>query len=235
MTLIPTPSVPVLARAKGETVEEIVDWFVAYFNRRAALFNYRCGTRIVRQAYRGLHKMHLLQAGCSTEKTRVGRISNSELVTCAAPFAFGRDTRVFDLSPRKFSFGRDKYSSFRIPFLFVENRMIHAYFLQPTKGAGLSFDEMGMVATIIKRFLLDDEFYGERTAIEAVDIGVPEGETCRVARSYSLSDLPLWTDARLQNRLTMIGRALDLVPHDPRVVQRHHVRPRPDPDMPLFD
>jgi len=235
VNVIPTPSIPVLARAKGDTAEEIADWFVEYFNRRAALFNYRRGTRIVRHAYRGLHTMHLLRAGCAEEKTVVGRASNSELVSLAAPYAFGREVRVFDLSPRRFAFGRDRHSGYRVPFLFVENRIIHAYFLQPTKSAGLTLNELGMVATIIKRFLLDDEFYGERTEIEAVDIGIPQGASCRIPRKYSLGDLPIWTDSSLQRRLTMISQALDIVSQDRRIAQRHHTKPRPEPEMPLFD
>src|SRR5262245_40473359 len=104
------------SRAKAETVDELTDWFVEYFNKGSARFNYRCGTKAVRVAYKGIHVLELLTAACAGEKLVVGRLANSEVVKNAAPFAFGRTTQVFDLSPRRFPFGRDRFSAYRIPF-----------------------------------------------------------------------------------------------------------------------
>src|SRR5262249_52773705 len=103
---LPTPPLPDLARAKGGTVSELFDWFVDFFNMGGAPFNYRRATKAVRAAYKGLHQIHLLTASCVAEKTAVGRSANVDVVNHAEPFAFGRTTQVFDLSPRRFAFGR---------------------------------------------------------------------------------------------------------------------------------
>lgn len=232
---LPTPPVPDLARARGETVSELVDWFVGYYNQGSAGFNYRRATRAVRAAYKGLHKLHLLTASCIAESRDVGRSANTDVVERAAPFAFGRTTQVFDLSPRRFVFGRDRRSAFRIPFLFVENRVVHVYFLQPRKSASPDFDELGMIGTVVKNFLLDTEFYGQRCDVEFVDVGVPLGGSERLPRKYTLETLRLWSAKRLSDRLTMISEALDIVNGSSRIVPRPRKSPRPEPEMPLFD
>lgn len=234
MKKLPTPPVPVLARAQGDTVAELVDWFVDYFNEGGVYFNYRRGTRITRAAYKGMHSLPLLVAGCQGESTAVGRSANADMVRHAAPIAFGRTTQVFDLTPRRFPFGRDRFAAYRIPFFFVENGIIKTYFVQPTKGIVFDKKMLGMIATIIKRYLLDAEFFGQRCDIELVDIGAPDGKV-RMPRRYSLADLPLWSDRQLENRLTMLVEALDIVASGERVVRRPRAQPRPEPDMPLFD
>lgn len=173
--------------------------------------------------------------GCLAEPTAIGRTANSDLVRAAAPLAFGRNTQVFDLSPRKFAFGKDRFAGYRIPFFFVENGVVYVYHLQPRKNAGPDFDELGMVATIVKTYLLDVEFYGLNCDVEFVDAGTFPGEKVRFPRKYSLSDLRLWSDRRLSDRLTMISEALDIVSGSDKIVERRRVSPRPDPDMPLFD
>jgi len=232
---LPTPPIPDLARAKGGSVAELADWFVDYFNQGGAPFNYRRATRAVRAAYKGVHRLHLLTAGCVAEATAIGRTANSDVVRSAAPFAFGRTTQVFDLSPRRFAFGKDHHAGYRIPFLFVENGVVHVYYLQPRKSEGPDFDELGMVGTIVKKYLLDTEFFGLKTDVEFVDVGVRPTEKERFPRKYSLSDLRLWSDRRLANRLTMISEALEIVANGDQVVRRPRVYPRPEPDMPLFD
>lgn len=160
---VSTPPVPDLARAKGNSVDELVDWFIEFLNRRGAPFNYRTANRAVRAGYRGVHKLHLLTAAAHAEKTAVGRSANAEVIEHAAPLAFGRATQVFDLSPRRFTFGQNRSAGYRIPFLFVEDGVVKVYFLQSRKSAGLDFDEFSMLATIVKRYLLDTEFYGLRS------------------------------------------------------------------------
>lgn len=234
VSIPPTPPVPDLARVQGATVAEAVEWLIRYYNTESAPFNYRRGTRIVRAAYRGLHQIHLLTAGCEREPTPIGKQSNRDVVRLAAPFAFGRRTQVFDLSPRRFHFGQNRSAAYRIPFLFVENDIVHIYYLQPRKGAGLNLDELCMVATIVKTYLLDTEFFGLRCDVEFVDVGAPDGKE-RTARRFDLSTMSLWSDRRLADRLTLLSEALDRAAASGRIEKRHRTYRRPEPEMPLFD
>lgn len=233
--LLPTPPLPDIARARGDDVREMGRWFIDYYNAHPVPWNYRRSTRIVRVAHKGLHNLSTLVAGCAAEKNTTGRSSNSEVVSLAAPLAFGRNTQVFDLTPRRFPFGRDRTAAYRIPFLFIENGIIKVYFLQPRKGAGLDMDDFGMVATAVKQHLLDTEFYGERTDVEFVDVSSPEERTPREVRRYTMADLKLWSDRRFRDKLSLASEALDWAAKSGQIEQRRRTYRRPEPEMPLFD
>jgi hypothetical protein len=234
MTNLPIPSVPDIARARGATRDELISWFLTYYDTEGAPWNYRTGTRVLKTGYRGLHDLDQLIAGCAREATKSGRKANEDIVRMAAPIAFGRSTQVFDLPRRQFSFGRDLHAGYRIPFFFVENRIIKLYFVQPRKGCNLTYDELCMVATIHKRYLLDIEFFGEKTDIEYIDLSADPDTKAREIHRYSLESLELWPDDRLTDRLTVIAEALDYVRSSGAVRPRTR-RPPHSADMPLFD
>jgi hypothetical protein len=92
-----------------------------------------------------------------------------------------------------------------------------------------------MVATIMKTYLLDTEFFGLRCDVEFVDVSAPPGSKVRLAQKFSLETLPLWSERRVTDRLSMLSEALDLVGASGQVLPRRRSRSRPDPEMPLFD
>jgi hypothetical protein len=113
--------------------------------------------------------------------------------------------------------------------------MVKLYFLQPRKGTSPTYDQLCMVATIHKKFLLDTEFFGQRAEVEYVDLSAdPETNDRRVSQ-YSLKTLELWSESRLQDRLTLISEALDRVSRGGLVTPRRRHIHRPEADMPLFD
>lgn len=234
MASLPVPPVPDLARVEGATVEEAYAWFVAYYEREAVPWNYLRGTKCVRESYRGLHALPQLLAGCQLEKIEQGRKSNAEIVTLAAPLAFGRKTQVFDLPRRQFQFGRDLRAGYRIPFFFVEDGIMKLYYLQQRKGANLTYDQMCMVATIHKRFLLDTEFFGQPCEIEYVDLAANALTNERVVTRYALATLELWPEERLRDRLTLVSEAFERV-RASGVIKAKRIARRPDKDMNLFD
>lgn len=231
---LPTPPVPDLACIQGDTVDEVIEWLTHYYEDDGCPWNYRTGTRAIRAAYKGLHRLDSLLDACRHEKTRQGRISNSEIIQLAAPKAFGRSTQVFDLPPSKFSFGRTRRAAYRIPFFFVEDRVVKLYYVQPRKEHGPSFDQLGMVAKVHKKYLLETEFYDQPANLEYVNLGALEKKGPRVVRTHSLDNLNLWTDKRLEDRLTLISEALDKM-EEKGIVKSRRRPARPEPEMPLFD
>jgi hypothetical protein len=198
-------------------------------------WKYRTCFTGIKQGYRGIHDLRLLKTATLREKNEVGRAQNIDVIELAAPLAFGRKLQVFDLPRRRFAFGRDLHAGFRIPFFFVEDGTVKLYFLQPRKGAEetyLTYDELCMVATIHKRFLLDTEFFDQPVDVEYVDVSADLITGDRVLKRYKLDELRLWDDKRLADRLSLIAAGLERAKP---LVTRPHRAVAPDRDMPLFD
>lgn len=235
MTKLLTPPVTELALAPGSSLDEMVCHFLAEADMQAGLFNYLSANRAIKSAYKGLHSESQLLQTCLRENTKQGLKANQEVVSLAAPLAFGRSTQVFDLSLKQFQFGRSLHSAYRISFFYVEDGKVVLYFLQPRKHRRLTLDQFGMIATIHKRYLLDTEFYGQAADVEYVDVSAPNDKASRKLKRHRLSDLELWPEERLADRLTMIAKALEIVNESGMLAPRRRQQRPPAQDLPLFD
>ena len=70
--------------------------------------------------------------------------------------------------------------------------------------------------------------------VEIVDLAEDPDTGERAVNRYSLADLELWPEKRLQDRLTLIAESLDRVWNSGLIKPRDRKGRRPDPDMPLF-
>jgi hypothetical protein len=127
------------------------------------------------------------------------------------------------------------FAGFRIPIFFVEYGVVKLYFLQPRKGYHLTYDQLCMVATIHKRYLLDTEFFGQSVDVEYVDLSEDSVTKEREVHRYSLDSLDLWSEKRLADRLTLITEALELIRESDLISPRKRVSRPKASDMSLFD
>ncbi|QFY59874.1 hypothetical protein FZ934_05165 [Rhizobium grahamii] len=225
-------SLPDIVRVPSFNEDAAIAYVVAELEQSGHGFNYLDASKRVKAAYKGLHDIKHLTMPQGISKNKVGQKANLELVSLAAPISFGRRTNVFDLEARRFHYGEDRSASYRIPFFFSEQNVIKAYYLQPRKGTPLTLDQVGLYASIVKKFLLDQEFYGESVEVEIVDVAEREKTKGRSTKVYGLSNLDIWNDDRINSHLRVVRAALDYIEAQNLVTRRR--RPLKDRDLPLF-
>jgi hypothetical protein len=231
--LTPPPLIEIL-RADTTNVETAVASLLEFYNpAHDVRFNYLRSVKTARVAYQGLHRLDQLLAAPASVQKKVGFRPNQEVISIACPLAFGRKTQVFDLGSRRFSFGRDRSASYRIPFFFTENGTVKLYFLQYRKGFSLPRDVYEGMMLVHNKYLLEQEFYGEKCDVEYVDCSADNEDGPRVLKTYASSNLQAWTNERLQDQLGIVAAAMDAI--ETRSLKVKRVRPLRDSTLPLFD
>lgn len=225
------PSVPEIVRVNSNNIDEAIAQLVGALTPSGGGFNYIPATVATKLAYRGVHRIDQLLSIKSMKDGSVGAGANAEVVTLAAPFAFGRETKVFDLTPRTFAYA-GRSASYRIPFFFVEKGVIKLYFLQPRKNTVFTLDQVSLYASLAKKFLMDSEFFGETTDLEIVETAVRQEGEARKLQVYSLSELEIWDDSKIQRHLAVVDEALKFIEAANLIPKTR--RPLKDKDLPLF-
>lgn len=228
-----SPSLPEIVRVDTSTLDAAIAHLVSFLDPSGGGFNYLDATKAIQTAYRGLHNLSSLTVSTPAHSNRFGRSFNIDVIKLAAPLAFGRTTRVFQLPARKLPYGSDRLASYRIPFFFAEDAVLKAYFLQPRKNTHFSLSQYGLLASVIERNLLQNEFYGERYDLEVVDVSNPQDEDKRSIARHSLGDLSRWSDRDIDEHFRLVDEALTVVERE-RLVTKVR-RPLKDPALPLFD
>lgn len=235
--MIPLTSPPVadVIRADTTNIETAVSSLMEFYDPPGGSggFNYLRAVKTVRKAYQGLHRLDLLEATKESEKKRAGFKANQDVIKLAGPHAFGRTMQVFDLEGRKFPFGRGRLASYRVPFFFIENKIVKIYFLQYRKNYFLSDEDYAGLYTVHKRFLLETEFYGLPADVEYVDCSAETEGGPRVMRTRQSKDLELWSTEKLNDHLGIVSAAMDEI--ERRQLKVRRVRPLRDIELPLFD
>jgi hypothetical protein len=227
------PLIEVLRADTRNTETAIISLMEFYAPSETGQFNYLRSLKAVRKSYQGLHNLTALEYALPSEKERVGFKPNQEVIGMACPCAFERKTQVFDLSGRSFVFGRNRSAAYRIPFFFTENGTVKLYFLQYRKGLILSKDVYSGMLAVHQRYLLEQEFYGERVDVEYVDCSALGEKGPRVLRIHKSEDFEPWSDRRLRDHLGVVSAAMDEIERRELKVTRK--RPFKDPTFPLFD
>lgn len=225
-------SVPEIVRIPTTSLEVAIQHIVAELGGSSGGFNYIDATKRIKVAYKGLHKLNDLARVTLKQGASVGQKFNIDVVKLAAPIAFGRQTNVFDLHSRRFHYGDERDASYRVPFFFTEQGVVKLYYLQPRKSAFLTLEHVSLYASIAKKFLLDTEFYGEKTDIEIVDVAERANGQGRVIKTFAFANLEIWTDHKISTHLKVVREALDYIEAENLV--RRHRRPLKDRDLPLF-
>lgn len=228
-----SPSLPEIVRVDSSSLPSAIAHLVSFLDPGGGTFNYLESTKRTRKAYQGLHNLQLLTACRPSQTGKVGLCHNIDVVKLAAPLSFGRKTSVFDLPHRKLPYGAGRFASYRLPFFYVEKGIVHAYFLQPRKNTHFTVEQYGLFATLVKRNLLDTEFYGERVEIDFVDVSRKDGDKERTVRQYGLGDLKEWSEHRVRNHFQVVSEALRIIENE-RLVKKVR-RPLRDKELPLFD
>lgn len=234
MIPLTNPPLAEVIRADTTNVNTAIASLLEFYNPPFdGKFNYLRAVKTVMRAYKGLHRLDLLGASLPSLQKRPGFKANQDVISLACPEAFGRSTQVFDLKGRKFSFGRERYATYRIPFFFVENQIVKIYFLQYRKAYNLTHDDFAGIYTVHKRFILDQEFFDYPVDVEYVDCAAEEEKGPRVLRKYDSSKFELWSDDRLNDHLSVVASAMDEI--EKREIKVKRIRPLRDTELPLFD
>lgn len=228
-----SPSLPEIVRVDSTSLDSAVSHLLSFLDPAGGNFNYLESTKRTRKAYQGLHNLSLLTAGVPSQFTKVGFAYNIEVVRLAAPLSFGRITSVFDLPHRKLPYGAGRLASYRVPFFYVEKGVVRAYFLQPRKNTHFTIDQYSMFSSILKKHLLDTEFYGEKVDVDIVDVSRNADEKERSIKQFSLSDLTPWADSVIQEHFRIVSEALRVIENE-KLVNKVR-RPLKDKELPLFD
>ena len=235
MIPLTTPPLADVIKADTTSVETAITSLMEFYDPAGGggWFNYLRAIKAVRTAYHGVHRLDLLEATTPSEKKRVGYKANQDVISLASPLAFGRTTQTFYLSGRRFPFGRERYASYRIPFFFIEGKIVKLYFLQYRKNYFLTADDYAGLYTVHKRFLLDQEFYDLQVDVEYVDCGAIEKDGPRSLRSHNSASFEMWSVVRLDDHLALVSLARDEIERRQLKVKR--IRPLKDITLPLFD
>ncbi|MCV3206673.1 hypothetical protein OHD62_00975 [Mesorhizobium sp. YC-39] len=234
--MIPLTNPPLVEVLRADTtnVQTAMRSLLEFYNPAdGGKFNYLRSVKAVRRAYQGLHRLDQLLAAPISVQQRVGYKPNQDVIALASPLAFGRTTQVFDLNGRRFPFARDRFATYRIPFFFTESGIVRLYFLQYRKSFVLSKDVYCGMLTVHKKFLLEQEFYGEICDVEYVDCSSDEEGSSRNRKTYSSADLDMWSEERLKDQLGVVASAMDEI--EKRELKVKRVKPLRDVDLPLFD
>jgi len=213
-------------------VESAIAHIVTELNGSGGGFNYIDATKRIKAAYKGLHSLKDLTRIVPSKMEKVGQKYNIDVVKLAAPKAFGRKTNVFDLHSRRFHYGGERDASYRAPFLFTEDGIVKLYYVQPRKTALFTFEQASFYASITKKFLLDTEFYGEKTDVEIVDVAERVEGQGRVTQTFTFANVDVWEDGRIAAHLKIVREALDHI--EAKNLVKRKRRPLKDRDLPLF-
>lgn len=233
-----TPPVLVLAQVPTGSIEEAADWLKKQYYEKeyTATFNYLISHKSINLAFKGASSDLILQ-GVRSDPNVLGRLQNEEALSPVIPHITGRRTYIISakrLTGKLYAISQDRAAAFRISSVYVENRKVRTFLLQPRKGLHMTDDQYGCLARMIHDGFLAQEFAGEPFDQDIFDVSEPVLRQGRVLRRYQMSNLDMWSEIRLAHHLTVIIKAIEFLESTGVQPTVRASRPYIVPDLPLF-
>ena len=166
-----------------KTTANIID----HVKRKAGGFNYNRSATFTRKAYQGYRNFESLYRQCEGADPSVARINNTKVLKETAPLSTGRKIQTFDFPRRKFKLAPNIEAALGPQFFFTENGIVKLLYIHARNGFRASLKDFAGLAWALKSDVLDEDFFGQPSDIEFIDIDKRTDSPS--VNIYSLKDL----------------------------------------------
>jgi hypothetical protein len=233
MKALRIPSVQDIARIVRPTSQETVLALKQFHETKGGFWNYRTSQAYARLVFDQTLGLTIAQDICAARPSKAERAQNCEVLTEVHHAGRGRKIFSYEVRGKSTDIRRDMRINVRPTFAYVENSVPKIFWLQPRRHFALSIVQLGFLASLVRKVYLVDDF--EKVQLEIFDLSVPEGSKDRRVTLYRSSDLPEFSDAEIDQFLSVFAEAHDVLIRTGFSVPQRRAptseRPAPGPDM----
>jgi hypothetical protein len=183
-----------LRPSHADTVVALRDYYDG-----SGIFNYKIAQKIARHILSHAIPLKDGLKACEAHWHAGARVQNGQVICALWEAGNNRIISPYEVAPKIIGIRRDLQIRVAPTFGFVERGSASLFWLQPRRRFALSLNQLGFLASVIRRTYLVDDF--AEVGLEVFDLSVPEGQADRVPTRYSLADLPALPNAEVQDCL----------------------------------